>query len=392
MFNYPFNFDKTTGRFIRRLNRFVIEAETEGHRVEAYLANPGRLWELLLPGSELLLVQSLRTGKIPYTVLACLKNGRPILLHTHLTNKVIRSLISDNWPGLFDNYRVVRTEPAWGRHRFDLLLEDRESGAEYYLEIKSSTLFSGAVAMFPDAVTKRGAAHLIKLQELAEQGIKTGCLFVVMNPEAEYFLPAYHIDSNFAHAFSTVHHAVELRAIAIGFEHSFTAVNFFKPLTIPFNLLNAELADRGAYLLLIRLDRERKIDVGKLGSFTFVSGYYVYSGSGMSNLRRRVDRHVRRTKQRHWHIDYLTAVADAVTPVPIVSSDRLECALAQDIRELSVRVLAGFGSSDCGCPGHLFYFAENPLHNRNFIELIQNYRIGRLEKMIELVSTQKRYF
>lgn len=93
-------------------------------------------------------------------------------------------------------------------------------------------------------------------------------------------------------------------------------------------------------------------------------------------------RHQRRKKQRHWHIDYLTAAADAITPVPIVSSERLECALAQSVGALSKRTLGNFGSTDYHCPGHLFYFAENPLQNHSFINPVHYYRIGRLEQYL----------
>jgi hypothetical protein len=36
------------------------------------------------------------------------------------------------------------------------------------------------------------------------------------------------------------------------------------------------------------------------------------------------------------------------------------------------------------CPSHLFYFAENPLHDFRFIDLIQHYRIRRLEQKLDL--------
>ncbi|NLC11412.1 MAG: hypothetical protein GX767_04065 [Firmicutes bacterium] len=49
MFTYPFTFPKIGGRLVRRLNRFVVEADVGGRKEKAYLANPGRLWELLLP-------------------------------------------------------------------------------------------------------------------------------------------------------------------------------------------------------------------------------------------------------------------------------------------------------------------------------------------------------
>jgi len=187
MLNYPFAFPKIRAHLVRRVNRFVVEAEIEGRRVEAYLANPGRLWELFLPGTELLLSPATSTNKLPYTVLACCKENHYILLHTHLTNKLVRHLIETSRLEAFKNYRVIKEEPASGRHRFDLLLQHINNGDNFYLEIKSCTLFSGQVAMFPDAVTTRGTHHLYKLMELSARGAKTGCLFVVMKPQVKLF-------------------------------------------------------------------------------------------------------------------------------------------------------------------------------------------------------------
>ncbi|MRR37752.1 hypothetical protein EG829_24505, partial [bacterium] len=44
-------------RFIRRPNRFLVVCDLDGKTVEAYLPNPGRLWELLFPGRILYLVR-----------------------------------------------------------------------------------------------------------------------------------------------------------------------------------------------------------------------------------------------------------------------------------------------------------------------------------------------
>jgi len=52
---YPFTFPKISGKLIKRLNRFAVEVEVEGRQERAYLPNTGRLWELLLPGTTLLL-------------------------------------------------------------------------------------------------------------------------------------------------------------------------------------------------------------------------------------------------------------------------------------------------------------------------------------------------
>lgn len=383
MLSYPFKNPKISGRLVRRLNRFVVEVELEGRRIEAYLANPGRLWELLLPGTELLLNPSQPGRKIPYTVLACRKDGLSILLHTHLTNKIVRSLIDENRLAAFRDYRVIKEEPACGRQRFDLLLEQRQTGLSYYLEVKSTTLFAGRLAMFPDAVTGRGAEHLNKLSELSAKGIKSGCLFVVMNPLVDYFMPAYHIDYSFAGTFLSVKSSVQLQAVAIGFDPGFTTVDSVKALEIPFNFLEKELQDRGVYLLLIRIAGTKTIAVGGQGEISFKEGYYVYAGSAMNSLSKRINRHRRRIKKKRWHIDYLTAEAKVITPIAIITGEDLECECAAAVKKLSDYQVAGFGSSDCSCPAHLFYFSGNPLQNHAFIDLIQYYRIQRLEKELQ---------
>ena len=383
MLNYPFDFNKISGQLVERANRFVVRVEVNGRLEEAYLANPGRLWELLLPGTELLLTpaRSLK-AKYDYTVMACKKEGRFILLHTHLTNKIIGSLINSGLIEAFSRYRVVKEEPAYENHRFDLLLENRQDGSPYYLEIKSCTLFENRTAMFPDAVTGRGTNHLYKLSELAARGLKTGCLFVVMNPVVDYFMPAYHIDLTFARAFLLVRDAVNLQALALGFDPDFRKVNLVKPVTIPYPVLEKELHDRGVYMLLIEIDKSISINIGSLGQVEFQKGYYVYIGSAMNSLSKRIARHRRKKKVKRWHIDYLSAEAASINPVPINTGERMECELAKNVQEITDSSVHRFGSSDCNCPSHLFYFATEPLKNWLFIKLIQNYRILRLEEKI----------
>ncbi len=379
MYKYPFSFPKISGHLIRRINRFVAEVQVDRQKHQAYLANPGRLWEILLPGTELLLSQGLTRGKLPYTILAGAKEKQYVLLHTHLTNKVVHSLIDNRQLNPFKDYRVIKEEPTFDNHRFDLLLQHLSSKEYFYLEIKSCTLFSGQIAMFPDAVTKRGAEHLYKLQELALSGIKAGCLFVVMNPETEYFMPSYHIDPHFAGALLKVKDSVRIDAMAIGFDQNFEQVSSIKDLNIPNNFVKTELLDRGSYMLIIKIESPKNLKVGSLGQVLFAPGYYIYVGSAMKTLSKRVSRHIRKGKQKRWHVDYLISESAGVTPVQIVSSEKLECQLAASLERIADRTIKNFGSSDCHCQSHLFYFLDNPLHNPLFIGLIQHYRIGRIK-------------
>ena len=73
--------------FLRRPNRFVLICNLNGKVIKAFLPNPGRLWELLLPQAVLYLEKSSQPDrKLPYTVVAVEREGHPVMAHTHRTN------------------------------------------------------------------------------------------------------------------------------------------------------------------------------------------------------------------------------------------------------------------------------------------------------------------
>jgi Uri superfamily endonuclease len=115
----------------------------------------------------------------------------------------------------------------------------------------------------------------------------------------------------------------------------------------------------GTYLLQIYLERESMLSIGRLGLFTFPSGWYLYVGSarGPGGLKARLGRHHRRQKRLHWHIDYLLEHAQLRTSNWVQSLQRLECTWSRALDErLDLIVVApGFGASDCQCVTHLFY-------------------------------------
>jgi sugar fermentation stimulation protein A len=136
-----------------------------------------------------------------------------------------------------------------------------------------------------------------------------------------------------------------------------------------------EVKDRGSYLLLLRIDSERRIGVGKLGDFIFPRGHYVYVGSAMRNLSARMARHSRLRKKLHWHIDYLRHEADGFVGLPVRSSQRLECEIAEALSKTFSAGPARFGSSDCKCRTHLFYSDANPIEQVAFHQVLQRFRM-----------------
>ena len=123
---------------------------------------------------------------------------------------------------------------------------------------------------------------------------------------------------------------------------------------------------RGSYSLLVRLPGARAVRVGKLGTFEFARGYYVYTGSALSGLDGRIGYHLRRKPKLRWHVDFLLAAPGARIErwVEWETPTRSECALNRRFLQAEGGVVhvKGFGSSDCreGCPAHLVYFETRP--------------------------------
>ena len=365
-----------TGKFIDRPNRFIVHCEIAGKTIAAYLPNPGRMWELLFADVTLYLIPNAANLKTRFTVVAVEREGQLIMLHTHATNEAVeRLLVAGLIPGLQDA-SVVRREVTVGAHRFDFLLN--KAGKPLYLEVKSCTLFDGPIAMFPDAVTLRGKRHLAALAALALREIPCGVLFLVHWPQAAFFMPDYHTDLAFAQTFCQVRQQLEFYPVAINWEADFSFASIVKPLAIPWQLLETEVHDSGSYIMIMELEQAENIAVGSLGALNFPAGFYLYIGTAKKNLTQRVNRHLGKRKKYHWHIDYLRAKAAKCTAVPIRSSESLEHPLAQAVRVIADWQVPGFGASDCHCATPLFAMQDNPLHSRQFIELLQYFRIGRL--------------
>lgn len=69
------------------------------------------------------------------------------------------------------------------------------------LEVKSVTLVEEKKALFPDALTARGAKHMRELARIVQEGeYEAAVLFVVQRDEAERIHAAPHIDPGFAAA------------------------------------------------------------------------------------------------------------------------------------------------------------------------------------------------
>ena len=132
--------------------------------------------------------------------------------------------------------------------------------------------------------------------------------------------------------------------------------------------MGIEQARAGTYVLVLWSRSMDLIQIGRLGALQLQSGSYVYVGSalGPGGVRGRFAHHVRPSRRPHWHIDYLRAHTSVEEIWYRLDTRRLEHAWAERISlaEGAYIPLVGFGSTDCGCKSHLFFFHQRPSRER----------------------------
>lgn len=106
------------------------------------------------------------------------------------------------------------------------------------------------------------------------------------------------------------------------------------------------------YQLYICLKNKVTLTIGKLGTFEFPAGNYIYTGSAKRNFEARIARHLSQHKSLRWHIDYLlNHEAASITKVDRFTEP--ECVINQ--RTKGTILIKQLGASDCknNCGSHL---------------------------------------
>jgi len=373
-------------RFIDRPNRFTVRCALGAEILDAYLPNPGRLWELLLPDSLLYVVrQETRVNrKLQWLVVAVERDGRPVMLHTLACNDVVADLLRQRRLPGFEDMRAVQREITRGASRFDFLLE--RNGLHRLLEVKSCTLFGHRIAMFPDAVTARGRRHLTELAELSRQGTPAHVLFLVGCPQVDYFLPDYHTDFAFASTFLAVRDVVRFHALAVDWQPDMTPGPIIRELQIPWTLLEREVQDGGCYLLVLHLPGDTHLTLDGSAGRTFRKGYYIAVWSAASGLSRHLQMVLRKPgpgrNLGNNVLENLKAAADTRLVIPIRSTEPLETELTAALSSLADWSVPGFETPEEAGPSRLFAMTDPPLSRRTFVDLLLDFRINRLEKQL----------
>ncbi|NHK31356.1 MAG: DNA/RNA nuclease SfsA [Asgard group archaeon] len=186
--------------FYDRPNRFLVNLIPDGSKKtdKAFLHDPGRMKELLVPNARLLIREPLnkKDRKTKWDVLAVEYQGKIVVIKSSLPNVVAKTALINGWISELTNYEFLRSEVPYGSSRLDFLLEKDEQ--KCYVEVKGVTLVNKNTALFPDAPTTRGTRHLHELIKIVREGNKGVAFFICMRDDPINFTPNKETDPDFS--------------------------------------------------------------------------------------------------------------------------------------------------------------------------------------------------
>jgi sugar fermentation stimulation protein A len=195
-----FPVDSFQANFCRREKRFLVELETEHDRFWAHCNNSGSMLGLLKPGCEVFVSPAKRAGRrLLYTLELIKSNGLWVGVNTFTPNRILRKAWEFSLLPEVAGYHQFQSEARVGSNRLDACLSG--PAGMLWIEAKNVTLAEDEIAYFPDAITQRGQRHLIELIELARNGTRVACFYLIQISNSHCFAPADFIDRKFAQLF-----------------------------------------------------------------------------------------------------------------------------------------------------------------------------------------------
>jgi len=192
------------GKLIKRYKRFLTDVElADGTVVTAHCANSGSMLSVNEPGADVWLSPANNPKrKLQYTWELIKVSGAMVGINTQHPNRIVDETIAAGQIAELTGYETQKREVKYGKNsRIDVLLS-AEGKPDCYVEVKNTTmrrdLSPGAPAEFPDAVTARGAKHLVELGDMVDEGHRAVMFYLIQRDDADAFTVAADIDPTYA--------------------------------------------------------------------------------------------------------------------------------------------------------------------------------------------------
>ena len=344
---------------VKRINRFVAEVTFNNETLSVYVPNTGRLSELALPGTEVLL--SPINAKYKYKILYIINRSYPVMIDSTYSNRLFHTLLKEKKvPGL-DHYTSIRSEPVYGNHRFDFLLTD-ETG-EKFIELKSCTLFHNRTGAFPDAISSRASEH-VKL--LAESGIGELIFFVLKN-DIEKFIPNYHTDFVFYETLKFYRDKINIRALSVQYDKNLKIQSLKEiPVVIP------DVKPYGIFLLVMFNPEDTVNNDGEV----LEQGFYIYCGYHTENVFKAIASIRKKNGIRSILPDAQFSNLKIISDLPIVSSSITIDEVKNKLIDNGGLSISSDGQNDICTGSRLIYYKEDPVKLSWFWDIILELRFG----------------
>ncbi len=191
------------GTLIRRYKRFLADiCLADGTIITAHCPNTGAMRGCSSAGSPVAFSYSANPArKYPHTLEMVREHGVWVGVNTARTNTIVSEAILQGRIARWQDVTHIQAEVRISAGtRLDLRLIHAD-GTTTMVEIKSCSLAEDGVALFPDAVTVRGAKHLQELANLAAAAEKSAIFYLVQRQDASVFRVAEEIDARYAECF-----------------------------------------------------------------------------------------------------------------------------------------------------------------------------------------------
>ncbi len=212
------------GVLLSRYQRFLAEVRLEDRTVTAHVPNSGSMRGCSEPGSRCRLREAPSPRRrLAWTLEQVFAAEVAVGINTQRANALALEALEGGvltLPDLRSPWRVDREVRLGEGSRLDFRLVD--GAGPMWVEVKNVTWVEGGVALFPDAVTARGARHLGELLRVLRRGERAAVVYVVQRGDARALRVAEEVDPTFARAVAAargeglVEAAVVVRVTATG--------------------------------------------------------------------------------------------------------------------------------------------------------------------------------
>lgn len=198
--------------FIKRINRFLGKILINGQEKSCYIADTGRLEEILTKGRKIeanpldsltyktskrfcqvLVIKNRKGLKTDYTLITAKMGNELVLVNTSLHSSIAYNAIKQGVLGFVP--KTIKKEVKYKNSRFDFLLDNKT-----FVELKGCNLIKGDTCLFPNAPTIRGTKHLKELILAKKEGYNSIILIMAVR-DCKYFLPNSEMDKKFSDMF-----------------------------------------------------------------------------------------------------------------------------------------------------------------------------------------------